>query len=336
MKHLNRNILIFSLIFLALLTFLAFYFDHDRRYYITILWLVLFVFLLYIGNKYFTRALDRKLPWKKYAVLRFVVQLLTGLLYSLLVFNFSYIFLKNIFTDDPPTGGQFYVLNVYGAFLIVPFIAIYYGVFFLKAWRRSALESEKLQKEQVKSQLYTLKNHLDPHFLFNNLNILSSLIELDKDRSKKFLQKFADVYRFMLDLSQEELISLNEELSFVRDYMHLLETRYHNQIIYTENVPESALFQQIPPLTIQMLVENCVKHNFIYPDQPLTIDIYVKHNRLFVDNCFQPNYNDTTIKGSGLKNIRERLEYFTDEPMLVEQKNGHWIVGIPLIEVEEI
>ena len=167
-------------------------------------------------------------------------------------------------------------MNVYAAFIFIPLFSIYFSMYFLKHWRKSELEVEKFQKENIRSQLTSLKNHLDPHFLFNNLNILSALIDKDTRRSKLFVEHFAEVYRSLLRKTSDDLIPLPEELAFIDSYIYLLRTRFENNIQFTINLKPEHKSRMVPPLTLQMLVENAIKHNLIL-DNPVKITRTATH-----------------------------------------------------------
>jgi len=131
---------------------------------ITIGWVLMMSLLLWFGNKTINRFLNKELPWSDYLTLRFFIQMLASLTYALICINISYLVFKLLFTEDPPSPGQIFMVNVYSIFLILPVFSIYYVVFFIKEWKISKIESEQFQKESLKSQSTNLKNHLNPHF----------------------------------------------------------------------------------------------------------------------------------------------------------------------------
>lgn len=306
-------------------------------FYITISWFLLVLLLLWMGNSLISGFLDKKLPWRKYVTARFFIQLGLTIIYSLFCINTSYFLFKHLFTSDPPTWEQVMLTNIYGLLLILPVFSIYFGIHFLKAWKKSELEAEKLQKESVRSQLEALRNHLDPHFLFNNLNILSTLIDKNKDLSKEYLEKFAEVYRIILQNEVSELITLKRELEFIGSYLYLIKIRFQDDINIDLDVADHLKMKMIPPLSIQMLIENCIKHNAITETSPLVISISTEGNQyLTVKNNLKPKKIPNNKKSSGLENIRNRYSYFTDEELKVEKSTTHFTVKIPLLEIEEL
>ena len=265
----------------------------------------------------------------------FFAQLDFGISYSLIILNSSYYALKSIFTDEPPSFEQLFVANIYGFLIILPAISIYFGIHFLQSWKRSEVEAERLQKESIKSQLDALKDHLDPHFLFNNLNILSSLIDKSKEQSKAYLDKFADVYRFILQNENSELIPLSRELEFLESYVYLIKIRFEDTISIEINIPDDLAQKTIPPLTLQMLLENAIKHNMVTEIRPLRINFGVEDDYIaVVNNLQEKKINGAKIQGSGLKNIKDRYSYFTQKEIVIKKEDSNFIVKVPLLEID--
>jgi hypothetical protein len=304
-------------------------------FYFTAGWVVIIAVLLWGGNRLLTRRLDKTLPWSKSGNFRLFLQLTLGLVYLLILVNLTYVVLKVMFTTDPPTMGQIIATNVFGAFIFIPAYTIYFSVHFLKHWRKSELETEKIQKESMRAQLNLLKSQLDPHFLFNNLNILSALIDQDQARSKLFVEKFSEVYRALLRRQSDDLVKLTDELEFIHAYMYLMRTRFQDHIQFTQNLKDNLNTRMIPPLTVQMLVENAIKHNMISEDAPLAIQLLqMEDDYLIVSNTLNEKNEKSDRQGSGLLNIRNRYAYFTDKPVKVKKTETHFEVHIPLLEIE--
>lgn len=307
-------------------------------FYLTLGWLLIVGLLLWWGNRQLTLRFDKLLPWNRWGNLRFFIHLLLGLIYLLTLMNVSYLVLKLVLTNDPPTREQMLVTNVYGAFIFIPVFSIYFSLHFLRHWRRSELEAEKIQKENMRTQLNSLKSQLDPHFLFNNLNILSALIDTDTARSKEFIDKFAEVYRSLLQSNtSDDLIPLQTELAFIDAYMYLIRTRFDDNIQFTINLKPGSKTRMIPPMTIQMLIENAVKHNHIQDGKPLAIHLLqMEDDCLIVSNTLNEKNSISERNGSGLMNIRSRYAYFTDKPVQVSKSDSHFEVKIPLLEIEQL
>lgn len=315
----------------------AWYTEPSTVFYLTAGWLIIVAVLLWWGNRQLTLRFDRLMPWSRWGNLRFFVHLTLGLIYLLVLMNLSYLALKLMLTTAPPTIDQVLATNVWGAMIFIPVFSIYFSLHFLKHWRRSELAAEKIQKENMRSQLNSLKSQLDPHFLFNNLNMLSALIDTDPMRSKKFVDKFAEVYRALLQSkATDDLILLSEELEFIDAYMYLIRTRFDNNILFTRNLKAGYQTRMIPPLTLQMLIENAIKHNAIHEGSPLTIHLLqLEDDYLMVSNTLNEKNEKDERRGSGLQNIQNRYAYFTNKPVRILKTDTHFEVHIPLLEIEQ-
>ena len=325
-------LLLIAVVFIALYATNA-----DPALYITAGWVIAVLLLIFLGNRGLTKLLDRKLPWLKYGNKRFYWQLSLGVFLSLVIINVSYLIFKLVLTQDPPDNAQMASMNALGILILLPTISINFGVQFLKNWKNAQLASEQFQKESIKAELETLKNHLDPHFLFNNLNILSSLISKDQKLSQSYLEKFAEVYRIILQSSSEELVELNQELDFISAYMYLLEIRFEDTIQLEIDIKPENRNSYVPPLTLQMLIENAIKHNAISEIRPLKINIECRDRYLVVKNVLQPKKIESrTSSKTGLRNIKRRYSYFTNQPVEVFKNEKSFIVKVPLINIDSI
>ena len=339
MRITTKRFILYALVLVVLaagITWFEIRFNPTSLIYFTAAWVVTVLVMLWIGNRLLTLTFNRYLSWHSYGNIRFFVHLISGILYSLLVINGTYAALKYLLTIDPPTRSQVIVMNVYGAILFIPAFSIYFSLHFLKSWRRSEVESEKFQKESIRSQLESLKSQIDPHFLFNNLNILSSLIDKDKERSKTFLNKFADVYRLLLRSRTEDLVTLREELDFIESYCFLIQTRFDESIRFTIDIPPPLKRLSLPPLTLQLLIENAIKHTLITEKKPLWIQVSSDSEDTIVvsNNLNEKLPGDARYSGNGLENIRKRYRHFTDKRIHVEKTHAEFKVTIPLIEIQ--
>jgi hypothetical protein len=336
LKRPSPRFLIVLAVVLATAFAIVFFLEPDRIFYFTAGWLLIIAVLLWFGNRQLTVRLDTFLPWSKYGNWRFFIHLLLGLAYLLGLVNVIYIAIKYFLTDSGPTAEQMIVTNVWGAAIFIPVFSLYFSLHFLRHWRESELAVEKIQKEKMRAQLDSLKNHLDPHFLFNNLNILSSLVEKDRSASQVFIAKFAEVYRTLLRAKAGDLIPLHEELDFIQAYMYLIQVRFENHISFSNSVPAALKGRMLPPLTLQMLLENAIKHNIISEGQPLQVELLPgDQNYLIVrNNLHEKMSGKPDESGSGLHNIQQRYSHFTDQPVRVEKSASHFAVYIPLLDIE--
>ena len=194
------------------------------------------------------------------------------------------------------------------------------------------LRAERSEKEAALSQFEALKSQLSPHFLFNSLSILTSMVHEDADLSEKFVKQLSKVYRYTLEQRDHELVSLETELEFIKAYTFLLQIRFENKFEVHINVDSiDQKRYRIPPLTLQLLVENAVKHNRMSVQEPLKIDIYGEEEFLIVQNTWQPRDKPEESTGIGLPNIINRYSLFTDREVTFGQDRDMFIVKIPLL-----
>lgn len=201
---------------------------------------------------------------------------------------------------------------------------------FLFEWKQAVVEAEKMKTERLAGQYQSLKDQLNPHFLFNSLNTLSSLIYEDRDQANDFVERLAKIYRYVLDVQDERLVALDRELAFSKSYLELQKLRFGEKLEYEVDA-FSGNGKQLPPLSLQLLLENAVKHNSATREKPLHIRIFEENDHIVVENNVQPRKQSGPESGIGLENIRRRLSYLTDKPMDVISGNGTFKVSIPLI-----
>lgn len=223
--------------------------------------------------------------------------------------------------------------NIFISFLVA---MIYELVYFYSRWNQSRLETQKLKTQQISSQLETLKNQISPHFLFNSLNTLAAIIPEDEKMAVKFTEKLSEVYRYILTYKDKELVLLKTELEFVKSYLFLLRMRYPQNLHVDYRIDEKVLENHVAPLTLQMLVENAIKHNVISKSKPLTIEIYTENKgSIVVKNQLQRKVIDTQSTKTGLENIKKRYQYLSDKTVDIITTGTNFMVAVPLIQLKE-
>lgn len=211
----------------------------------------------------------------------------------------------------------------------------YEGLFLFDKWKASLVEAEELKKAHLQSQLDGLKSQVNPHFLFNSINSLSSLIHEDPDKAEEFLDEMSSVYRYLLHTNEEQLTPLGRELSFVRSYFHLLKTRYDKGIILHLDIDKKYESYLLPPLTLQLLIENAVKHNVILEQTPLRIRLWVnEQEQLVVQNNIQKKMIAIDSNKVGLANIKAKYQLLNQPDVVVKETAEDFVVTIPLIKEE--
>ena len=254
------------------------------------------------------------------------------------------VFVTGIFFGYHWVGFPGYTLKMenYGWALLVGFTADLIGSAFNEAiysqqeWRRTKLEKEQLEKLHLQSQLEVLKNQINPHFLFNSLNSLSSLIAEDPEKAELFVDKLSTVYRYILLHNGRDWVDLRTELVFISAYFHLLQTRHGEGVQMNISVSDSQTALLLPPLTLQLLVENAVKHNVVHKNKPLLIEISsTGEMELTISNNLQRKEKNVILShGVGLKNIAERYRMASAGTILTHEVNGSFTVKLPLVRVD--
>lgn len=182
------------------------------------------------------------------------------------------------------------------------------AVIWFKRNQESKLLAEMLEKENTIIRFETLKNQLNPHFLFNSLNVLSSLIKKDSDKAQKFIDEFSIIYRYTLDVIDKTVVELKEEVEFVKAYFYLQKIRFDDSFHFEIKIAAEKLHYFVPPLALQTLLENIFKHNRASADSPLKIKIYTDNNFIIVLNNIQPKFSNELSKKIGLQNLKNRYK----------------------------
>ena len=211
-------------------------------------------------------------------------------------------------------------------------ITIYESIFFYFRWKQTIIETERLRRENIESQLEGLRNQVNPHFLFNSLNTLIYIIPEDPQRAIRFVQMLSKVYRYILEIREKKLITLEEELSFLEAYNFLLKERFGENLHVTINVPDAAKKEQIIPLSLQILFENAIKHNIISSEKPLTIEVFAETDKLIVRNNLQKKKQTMPSTNVGLQNIQNRYAFFSTQKVDVVADHDHFSVSLPLLK----
>lgn len=208
---------------------------------------------------------------------------------------------------------------------------IYHSIFLYKALQEKALTSEKLEKEKINLEHQSLRAHVDPHFLFNSFNVLSGLIDENPEQAQRFLSRLSKVYRHVLEQREDEQVTIQKELDFARNYVDLLTMRFQDAVKLTVDVEEKDVQRYIAPLSLQLLVENAVKHNALNSRNRLDIEIYSEDGYLVVRNNVLPKQTIANSSGFGLENIRQRYELLTDKEVVIDKNDTHFTVKLPML-----
>ncbi len=222
-------------------------------------------------------------------------------------------------------------------FIAAAVISISYEAFyFFDRYKEQFRLNEQLKNQQIRTQYEVLQNQMSPHFLFNSLNTLASIIPENTNAAVAFTEHLSEVYRYILHHKDRELVRLDAELEFVKSYMFLLHMRYPDNLTYQFNVDEQYHSLTIPPLTLQMLVENAIKHNVVSKARPLHVDIYVENGKsVIVRNNLQRKESAEKSTGTGLENIENRYRILGNRQIDIITSASNFMVAVPLIDLLE-
>lgn len=283
---------------------------------------------LWLGNAYVSQSLDYFFSWQKDPLKRLVAGLIGMVVYTVLAVNGLIYFFYFAFGFN--VGNQLYG-TYYSTIIITLIITMFMtGRSFLLNWRESAVDAERLKKESVAAQYESLKNQVNPHFLFNSLNALTNLVYQDQDKAARFIKQLSEVYRYVLDTRDKELVSLSEEVKFLDSYLYLQQIRFGEKLNLKVSLENAE--GQVAPLALQMLIENAIKHNVIAEDQPLYIQVRMEGGYIVLENNLQKkNMLSESSSGIGLENIQKRYAFLSNQKVVVESTNETFRVKLPII-----
>lgn len=219
----------------------------------------------------------------------------------------------------------------FGLWITLSILSLFYVAYFYNRYQKNKVKEQKVIAGAASAKFDALKNQLDPHFLFNSLNVLTSLIEENPDNAQKFTTSLSKVYRYVLEQKSKELVTVDEELKFAKTYMSLLKMRFEDSIIF--EIPDKASNPEskVVPLSLQLLLENAVKHNMVTSSKPLHIRIYEDGDHLVVMNNLQPKQIVKKSSGVGLENIKQRYQLLSNRKVHINQRDKDFAVAIPML-----
>ncbi|GAB3491358.1 hypothetical protein GCM10027341_04230 [Spirosoma knui] len=274
----------------------------------------------------------RRYPLSALSGWRFGREALVLLLVIGVVYGIRAIIYELYFSTEP-TSVFMHVFGLFYTYLYGALTAAFYELLmYMEAWQKANQEAEQFKKANLLSQLDSLKNQVKPHFLFNSLNTLTALVEKDQAQAVKFIAELSKVYRYLLQSNEHKLISLAGELQFTQAYFFLLQTRFGQGISMTVNNVAPFENYLIPPLTLQILLENAVKHNQVSVNKPLNVCITVEAGQwLSVTNNVQQKRVSVPTTGMGLTNIAAKYKLLNQPEVQILSDPAHFTVKVPLI-----
>lgn len=279
----------------------------------------------------------RKFPWLESPGKRFLADFIGVVVYSFIVaFILASVFsllVWNYFTLTTFDAGKIVETTLKPIYIALGITAFFTSRSFLVEWKRAAIETEKMKNERLASKYQGLKDQLNPHFLFNSLNVLSNLVYEDADKANTFIEQLSRIYRYVLEVQNEEYVPLEKELVFAQSYMELQKTRFGDKFQFQVNIRDADIYGLVP-LSLQLLLENAFKHNVATRENPLCIKINQDKDILLVENNLQKRNSEGNGTGVGLNNINERSKMLMGREVEIIESDGFFRVKIPLIKMK--
>jgi len=293
-----------------------------------------YISCIWNANIGLVNLIDKHISWEKYSSRFFIAITSVALLLPVSVhYFFNYLIYPIIHGKSCAINSReniiFLILSVVITLLVN---SIFAAIGFFRFWKNSIQEKEEFRRESLRAEFETLKNQINPHFLFNSLNTLTGLIEEDQNKASHFVQELAKVYRYLLSQKDKETVLLDEELSFLQSYLHLNQIRYGDNLIFNKSDLNTNRNAKVLTLSLQILVENAIKHNIISQAKPLKISITINNNSVTVENNLQKKNTHNIENGMGLNNIIHRYQLLGIDDVSVNSDNQKFSVTLPLID----
>lgn len=319
--------------FLIVALFMNGFLNNWKVFGIGYLWAFSISITQWTGIQWLHGLVDRHISWIDAPVKKTFVQIAVFLIYSISAFVLVQFFNFYVWRGILPAQAWGSIIKSVPYTLMFSFLIslIFTAIGFFQAWRRSFVQAEKLKAEMLAYKYESLRNQINPHFLFNSLNVLSDLVYDDQELAVKFIRQMSDLFRYVLDSRDKELVPLSEELEFIQSFTFMLKTRFEEKLkieITIEANPED----YIVPMTLQLLIENAVKHNEVSEAYPLRISIRKTDDFLEVENNLQPKSAGDDSKKTGLKNITQQFAFFSEKPIKIISSDERYLVRVPILK----
>jgi len=291
------------------------------------IWLV-----MWYGNAFVSHSIDKYVTWLENPARRFALGIGGSIVFSVSAIVLLAVLFEKVFGISIG-GGWTNVWITIGATLLVLLFML--SKEFLYSWRAVSIREEKMRSEVLSSRFDLLKSQINPHFMFNSLNTLNSLIYEDQDLAAKYVGELSKVYRTVLASADNEVVTVTEELNMLKSYIFLQSIRFEDKFKVNITLSEEAQSMHIPPMVLQMLIENAIKHNEITKANPLVVELFEEEGLIYIKNKIV--LKDTLPGDSssiGLSNIQDRYKVFSDIPVEVLNDGDQFIVKIPLLKFQ--
>lgn len=304
----------------------------DLRYWLGYLYFIGLAFAIWWGNRWLYLRQRRYFDWFRRPVSKIITVLFANIFYTApltLLWCWAWYFLAGIVLSVEVLKET----TLFNVIAVIFITHVYETAFLIKDRETDLLRLAKLEQSRALAELEALKNQVDPHFMFNSLNTLSHLVATDQTVAQEFIEKLADVYRYILQSKEKDLVQLVEEIQFLNNYFDLLRLRFGNAI-RLEIRGEEQNRQFLPPISLQLLLENAVKHNGFNEQLPLLIRVACQDDHiLFVNNKRKKSGRPGDSTGIGLKNLENRFQLLVQKPIEVQEAPDEFSVKLPLVNL---
>ncbi len=301
---------------------------------LSFLYTIAIAFLIWQGNRYLHFSLRSYFDWYKKPIRKIAVLLLSIIFYTVPVSVLLLVGWYKIFEQGQVNWNVIFTSSLIIMVCVVFITHVYETVFLVKESENEIIRNEQLERAKAEAELEALKNQIDPHFIFNSLNTLSHLIEEKPLKAKQFNDNLADVYRYILQNKGRSLVLLREEMEFLLKYFSLLKIRFEKAVQLNTNIADAALDTYlVPPISLQVLVENAIKHNEFSDVMPITIEITFKDDELVVYNAVHKKNLKKPSSKIGLNNLQERYKLTTDKEIAIEESPDRFTVRLPVLKM---
>ncbi|HPI36613.1 MAG TPA: sensor histidine kinase [Ignavibacteriaceae bacterium] len=285
-------------------------------------------------NLIYINYLDKKLVWESSAGYRLVSEIVLVILTGSIAGICLTLTANSLMPYKEEFKGVLLTNTLIAVIVNILIVSALEAIIFFTRNQEAKTIAERLEKENALMRLDTLKNQLNPHFLFNSLNVLSALIKKDAAKAESFIEEFSSVYRYTLEVIDRQIVTLGEEISFADSYFYLQKIRFGDALFLEKSIDGGKLDYMLPSLSVQIILENAIKHNFISDSNPLIIKIYTEGALLVIQNNLQIKMNSNKSNGIGLKNLTNRYNYLTTQKPVFELTQDAYIAKLPLIQPE--
>ncbi len=291
-------------------------------------------FALAVPDMYVIHRLNKQFRWGEKTILRICIQFVSTIIIAIVISTLLTLLSELVFGYNEPLVDVFIRNGMIFPVVNILLVAILEGWMFFRENRQNKENAEILSRELLEIRFEVLKNQIDPHFMFNNLNVLSALIDSNQSKAQQFIEEFSDMYRYVLDTIEKPVVTVAQELKFIKSYIFLQQMRHGEAIILHDAVPEEIYETHVPPFSLQIVVENAIKHNAADTCKPLRIELSYVNGYIEVKNNIQTPLSSRPSTGLGQNNLMKRYELLSDALPVFANRGDVYVAKLPLIKEE--